>query len=83
LRITFYSTPFGGGNETNTLTWTTNPTRYYQSDYRTNLNASTPWVNATAVFAPGPGMNTTRVLTLSPPSAERYFRIEAIKPLSP
>jgi len=83
LRITSYSVLFGGGNETNTLTWTTKPTRCYQLDYRTNLNAGTPWVNAPAVFAPDPGMNTTRMLALSPPLAERYFRIEAIKPLFP
>ncbi len=83
LRITLYSTLFGSGSETNTLTWLSRETRCYQIDYRTNLNFGTSWLDATALFAPDPGTNTTRLLTLMPPLPERYFRIEAVKPLSP
>jgi len=82
LHITSYSTLFGVGNETNTVTWTSKETRCYQLDYRTSLNIGAPWVDATAVFPPDPGVSTTRLLTLSPVLSERYFRVEAIKPLS-
>ena len=83
LHITFYATAFGSGNETNTLTWTSKPTRSYQLNYRTDLTEGTPWVDATDVFAPDPGTETTRLLTINPQLPERYFRVEAIKPLSP
>jgi hypothetical protein len=83
LRFTAFSTVFGGGNETSTFTWTTKPTRLYQLEYRTNLNSGTPWVAATSAFSPDSGTNTTRMLTLSPPLTERYFRLKALKPLSP
>jgi hypothetical protein len=83
LRITFYGVRFGNGAETNTLTWTSRPTRCYQVDYRTNLNFTTPWLDATTVFTPDAGTNTTRILTLSPFLPQRFFRIEAIKPLAP
>jgi hypothetical protein len=83
LQITFYSTVFGGGNETNTLTWTSKETRCYQIEYRTNLNVGTPWLGATALLAPDPGPDTTRLFTLTPQLPERYFRVEAVKPLAP
>ena len=84
LRIIAYSTLLDGGSETNTLAWTSKETRCYQLDYRTNLSIGTPWVDATAVFAPDPGATTARLLILpGAPLAERYFRVEAVKPLSP
>ncbi|HYG21363.1 MAG TPA: hypothetical protein VEH04_01185 [Verrucomicrobiae bacterium] len=83
LRITSYLALFGAGTETNTLAWKSKESRNYQIDYRTNLSLGTPWVDATALFAPDPGMNTTRSLVLTPSLSERYFRVEAVKPLSP
>jgi len=83
LHITAYSTLFGAGSETNVLTWTSKETRCYQLNYRTNLNAATPWVDGTSAFSPDPGPTTARMLTLNPALPERYFRVEALKPLSP
>jgi hypothetical protein len=83
LRITFYATRFGDGNETNTLIWTSKETRSYQIDYRTNLNAGTPWLDATALLSPDPGPDTTHTWTLMPQAPERYLRVEAVKPLAP
>lgn len=83
LRFTAISTLFSGGSETSTLTWTTKPTRVYQLEYRINLDSSTAWVEATSAFLPDSGTHTTRMLTFSPPLVERYFRVEALKPLSP
>lgn len=84
LRITFYSALLGGGDETNTLAWSSRETRFYQLAYRTNLTAGASWVEATSVFAPDAGTSTARQLILpGPPLAERYFRVKAIRPLSP
>jgi hypothetical protein len=83
LRITFYSTLFESGNETNTVIWTSKETRCYQIDYRTNLSPETVWVDGTALLSPDPGANTTRLLTIAPSLPQRYFRIEAVKPLAP
>ena len=84
LRITAYSTLYGGGSETNLLTWTSKETRCYQLDSRTNLTIGSAWEDETSVFAPDAGALTARTLILpSSPLAERYFRVEAIKPLQP
>jgi hypothetical protein len=83
LRITAYAAAFGGGNETNTLTWKSRATREYRLSYRIDLSDSTPWVNATAVFAPDSGLETTRQLAISPSLTDRFFRVEAIRPLAP
>jgi len=84
LRIMSYTAFFGSGTETNTVVWTSKETRCYQLEYRTNLTAATPWVDASSVFAPDPGASTTKALILpGPPPAERYLRVEALKPLAP
>jgi len=84
LRITAYSASFGDGNETNVLTWSSKQSRCYQLDYKTSLNAGGSWVDATSVFAPDAGATTTRMLTWPPGApSERYFRVEATKPLMP
>jgi hypothetical protein len=83
LHITLYATAPGPGNETNSLTWTSKPSRNYQLNARADLGDGTPWVDATEVFAPDPGLDTSRLLILSPQLPERYFRVEAIKPLAP
>jgi hypothetical protein len=82
LRITFYETAFGSANETNTLAWTSKETRNYQLEFRTNLNTGGVWMDATSILAPDAGTETTRLLTLTPSMPQRYFRVEAIKPLS-
>lgn len=84
LHITDYLALFGGADETNVLTWTSKETRCYQLEYRTNLSVGTPWVDASAVFTPDPGETTMRLIILSgAPLAERYFRVESLKPLAP
>jgi Bacterial TSP3 repeat len=84
LRIISYSVLLGSGNETNTLAWTSKETRCYQLETRTTFNAGTPWVDATAILAPDSGSSTARLLILpGAPPAQRYFRVKAVKPLSP
>ena len=83
LKITAYAAVFFSGNETNSLRWTSKPSRLYQLNYRVNLNSGTPWLDATGVFAPDPGVETSRVLTFNPLLPERYFSVQAIKPLLP
>jgi hypothetical protein len=83
LRITEYSVTFSGGNDTDTLTWLSQPTRCYLVQYRTNLSIGTPWLDATGLFLPDPGPTTTLMIPFGLPSTERYFRVQAAKPLSP
>jgi hypothetical protein len=82
LKITDYGAVFGGGNETNTLTWKSKPTRLYRLNYRADLGIGTLW-DTTAVFSPDAGTETIRQLILRPGLAGRFFRVEAIKPLAP
>lgn len=81
LRITAIS----GNNvgSTATLTWTSVPSRLYYVEERTNLTSGAWATNVTlGVVAPDPGSTTTRSLTDTAVS-NRFFRVQAIVPLSP
>ena len=68
---------------TATLTWTSVPSRLYQVEERLDLNAGAWATNLTlGVVSPDPGSTTTRSLTESSVT-KRFFRVQAIKPLSP
>ncbi len=70
------------GNST-TLTWTSVPSRLYYVEERTNLTFGAWATNATlGVVAPDPGATTTRNVT-DTPVLNRFFRVQAIVPLSP
>ena len=84
LRITLYSVSFFGGDDVDSITWTSKPTRNYRINYRTNLNSGFSWIDAGVLFAPDGGFTTTRSIGFSgAPSAQRYFRVQAIRPLAP
>jgi hypothetical protein len=84
LRITAYSAAFGNSDVTNTLTWTSRESRCYRLNSKTNLSGAVSWAEANAIFAPDAGGSTTRMLALPGlASNERYFRVEATKPLTP
>jgi hypothetical protein len=83
LRITFYSLASDGGEETNTLTWTVEPTRLYRAQYRTNLIAGAGWVNGTSIQLSGASNTMTRVVMQKQLLPERFWRVEALRPLSP
>jgi hypothetical protein len=82
LRITSSSVSFVGGNDNDTLAWTSHPTRQYRIQQTTNL-ASPSWVDAGMLLSPDSGTNTTRTLQLSGPASQRFLRVQAVKPLSP
>jgi len=83
LHITEYSMSADAGQEESTLTWTVSPTRLYQVDYRTNLGAGIAWASASSRLSPDPGGDMTRLFLFTPVLPERYFRVQAIRPLSP
>jgi hypothetical protein len=83
LRITAISVSFlVGGNDNDTLVWTSHPTRQYRIQQRTNL-AGAAWADAGVLLSPDAGTNTTRTLQFSGPMPQRFLRIQAVKPLEP
>jgi|SRR5665213_1401559 len=81
LKITAIGVNFVSGNDNDTLTWISHPTRQYQVQENTNL-VSGAWENAGSLFSPDSGMSTMRILQLSSPASQRFFRVQAIQPLA-
>jgi hypothetical protein len=80
LRITYYSTSAGGSPAT--MTWKSRPTREYQVLKRTLVDTGT-WTDVgLGLISPDAGTTTTRFFADSF-SLERFFRVQAVKPLSP
>lgn len=81
LRITaFTATAFGANN---TATWTSRPTRLYSLQKQSDLNSAALWLDSgLGIISPDPGPTTTRSFT-DTPVPHRFFRVEALKPLSP
>lgn len=79
LRITQFLAAASGTSDT--ITWSSRPTRLYRLQERSDLNPGFPW-SASDLIAPDAGASTTRTFTddLAP---RRFFRIEAVYPLSP
>ena len=66
-----------------TSTWTSVSSRLYYMEERTNLTAGAWTTNVTlGLVAPDPGTTTTRVLT-DAAASNRFFRVQAVIPLSP
>lgn len=83
LRITAYAASSGG--TANTITFTSRPTRLYEVQERTSLNPGLGvlWFDTgLGLIAPDAGPTTTRAFS-DAPSQTRFFRVEAIRPLSP
>jgi hypothetical protein len=82
LRITASGVSFVSGNDNDTLVWNSHPTRQYRIQQRTNL-ISANWIDAGVLLSPDSGTNTTRTLQFSGPASQRFFRVQAVKPLAP
>jgi hypothetical protein len=81
LRITLYSVSPGGSPAN--ITWSSRPTRLYHIQKRSELNPGFAWSDiGLGLIPPDAGDSTTRMFTDSP-APRRFFRIEAVKPLSP
>jgi hypothetical protein len=81
LRITGYSADPGGSPAK--IEWTSVASRLYHIQKRTDLNPGSAWSDiGLGLISPDAGPTTTRNFT-DPASPQRFFRIEAIKPLSP
>jgi hypothetical protein len=67
-----------------TLTWTSTPTRQYHVLERDNLQPATAWSTNLnlGVIAADAGATTTRAVT-DTPAPQRFFRIQALRPLAP
>jgi hypothetical protein len=81
-RITGIGVGLVGGNDNDTLAWTSHATRQYRIQQRTNLLSAT-WMDAGLLFSPDSGTNTTRSFQLPGREPQRFFRVQVIKPLAP
>jgi hypothetical protein len=82
LRITSSGVSFVGGNDNDNIVWTSHPTRQYRVQQRTNLLSGT-WLDSGVLLSPDSGTNTTRTLQFTGPATQRFFRVQAVKPLAP
>lgn len=82
LRITSVRASFVGGSDNDTLAWTSQPTRQYRVQQRTNLLSGT-WTDAGLLVSPDSGTSTTRTVQFSGPASRRFLRVQAVKPLAP
>ncbi len=81
LRITSYVA--GAGGSSSTLQWTSIGTRQYRILKTNTVTATSPWTDiGLGLIPPDAGTTTSRSFT-DPGSPRRFFRIEAVKPLSP
>jgi hypothetical protein len=64
-----------------TLTWTSKPTRLYQVQTRPGWSYSSAWQDTTLGLQLPDGLITTRTLPVN--GVEEFFRVQAIRPLSP
>jgi hypothetical protein len=81
LRITAISTPAGGSPVT--LTWTSVESRLYRIRETNDVTAASPWTEVgLGLIPPAAGPTTSRTFA-DAPSPQRFFRVEAVKPLSP
>lgn len=80
LRITdFFAAP--GGTMAD-VTWLSRPTRCYFIEQRLNLNTGFPWFDSgLGLIAPDDATTTRTVTGTNAPM--RFYRVEAVKPLSP
>jgi hypothetical protein len=67
------------------LTWTSQPTRWYQLQLRDDLDPGSLWLNSGLGLIPASsGATTTRLVPDPDPAPpHRFFRVEAIQPLAP
>lgn len=79
LKITVFNSSPGGTNAS--LTWSSVLTRYYSIQETTNLTSQV-WINNSAGVIVPNGLFTTRAFTDSN-ATNRFYRVEAFRPLAP
>jgi hypothetical protein len=71
------------GGTVNTIIFTSRPTRFYEVQERSALTLDSSWLDSgLGTIRPDPSTTTTRSFS-DAPSATRFFRVEASRPLSP
>jgi len=70
------------GGTSNSLTWNSTLSRCYYIQKRLDLNIATPWLDSGLGLISPDGATTTRSVT-DANAPLRFYRIEAVKPLSP
>lgn len=65
-----------------TLTWTSKPAHHYVIQKRPDLSPSSTWTNISIGIIPSAGLTTSQTAT-DTPATQRYFRVQAVRPLIP
>jgi hypothetical protein len=78
-RFRILSQSFNANRTTNTLEFTSSPSRLYRIEHNTGLSGT--WLDSgSGVFAPNVGISTSRTLSF-PAGSSRFFRAVAVRPL--
>ena len=81
LEVTALSVGPGGSQVV--ATWTTRPSRFYRLQQRTDVTTNSIWLDSgLGLLTPDGGATTTRTVPIVP-APRRFFRVEAVPPLSP
>jgi len=82
LRVSSVAVSLTGGSDIDALVWTSHPTRQYRVQECTNL-LSGQWEDVGSLISPDPGTETARTVPFAAASAQRFLRIQVVRPLSP
>jgi hypothetical protein len=82
LRLALKNVYFGSSYDNDTLAWSSQPSRQYRIQRRSDL-ATGSWTDIGLLLTPDAGTNTTRVIQFAGPASQRFFRVQAVKPLAP
>lgn len=66
-----------------TLTWTTRPTRQYSLQSRSSFDPAAAWVDSGLGVLSATGPNLSTPIPSGFAGTQRYFRVQAVRPLSP
>jgi hypothetical protein len=81
LHVISNTVQFNSLLDTDTLNWTSRPTRKYRIHFRTGLDPATNWTDTGMLVAPSIGENTIQAVSFVTPASQRFFRVQAVKPL--
>ena len=82
LRVVSVAKTTAGGQDTASLVFTTNTSRFYRVDTRTDLLIGSWADSPLGTFLPDAAATTSRGVITSPAVNQRFYRVQAVRPLS-
>ena len=81
LQITSSAFSFPAGQESDMVTWTSRPTRFYDVQFLVDLT-NTNWTSI-GTLQSSSAPTITSFFNIVTPAAQRYFRVRVVRPLAP